>query len=113
MSETTPDNSKTIGIVAYLTLIGWIIAYVMHGNNKTEHGAFHLRQMLGILIVGFALYILNVVLAFAIGSAILGWIIQLVMLAFWLLGFIGALQGEKKPVPVLGEQFQQWFKGVG
>jgi hypothetical protein len=28
-------------------------------------------------------------------------------------GFIGALQGEKKPVPVLGEQFQQWFKGVG
>jgi len=113
MSETTPDNSKTIGIIAYLTLIGWIIAYVMHGNNKTEHGAFHLRQMLGIIIVGFALYILNFILALVIGSAILGWIVQLVVFAFWLLGFIGAVQGEKKPVPVLGEQFQQWFKGIG
>ncbi len=112
MSETTTDNGKTIGIIAYLTLIGWIIALVMHNNNKTDLGAFHIRQMLGIVIVGFALYILNVFLAFTIGSAILGWIIQLLMFAFWLLGFIGALQGEKKPVPLLGEQFQQWFKGV-
>lgn len=111
MTQTT-DNGKTVGIIAYLTLIGWIIALVMHNGNKTELGAFHIRQMLGIAIVGFLLWALNFVLAIAIGSTILGWIIQLVILVFWLLGFIGALQGEKKPVPVLGAQFQEWFKGV-
>lgn len=113
MSETTTDNGKTVGIIAYLTLIGWIIALVMHNGNKTELGAFHIRQMLGIIIIGFILYILNVAQAFTIGSSILSWILQLGSLAFWVLGFIGAVQGEKKPVPVLGAQFQQWFKGIG
>jgi len=113
MSESTTDNGKMIGIIAYLSLIGWIIAFVMHNSNKTELGAFHIRQMLGIVIVGFALYICNIVLAIAIGSAILGWVIQIAMFVFWLIGFMGALQGEKKPVPLLGEQFQDWFKGLG
>jgi uncharacterized membrane protein len=113
MSDSTTDNGKMIGIIAYLTLIGWIIAFVMHSNNKTELGAFHIRQMLGIVIVGFALYICNIVLDRVIGTAILGWVIQIAMFVFWLLGFMGALQGEKKPVPLLGEQFQDWFKGIG
>jgi len=113
MSESTTDNGKTIGIVAYLTLIGWIIAFVMHNSNKTEFGAFHLRQMLGIIIVSFALYFINIALSIAVGSGILGWVIQILIFIFWLLGFLGALQGEKKPVPLLGEQFQQWFKGLG
>jgi len=25
---------------------------------------------------------------------------------------ISAVQGEMKPVPVFGEQFQEWFKGI-
>ncbi len=113
MSDSTTDNGKMIGIIAYLTLIGWIIAFVMHSNNKTELGAFHIRQMLGIVVVGFALYICNIILNIAVGSGILGWVIQIAMFVFWLLGFMGALQGEQKPVPLLGEQFQEWFKGLG
>ncbi|PKA84052.1 hypothetical protein ATE92_2222 [Ulvibacter sp. MAR_2010_11] len=112
MTETSADNGKTVGIIAYVFLIGWIIALVMHNGNKTEYGAFHIRQMLGIMIVGFALYLLNVALIFAINIGILSWIIQIAMLVFWLLGFIGAIQGEKKLVPLLGAQFQEWFKGV-
>ncbi|MDC8003971.1 hypothetical protein POV27_07895 [Aureisphaera galaxeae] len=113
MSTSSTDNSKTIGIVAYLTLIGWIIALVMNNNEKSEFGSFHIRQMLGIMILGLALYILNFMLAIAVGSVILSWTIQILMFVIWLLGFIGAVQGEKKPIPVLGEQFQQWFKGIG
>ncbi|MEL6811703.1 MAG: hypothetical protein AAFP76_10240 [Bacteroidota bacterium] len=109
MSESTTDNSKTIGIVAYLTLIGWVIAFIMHSNNKTEYGAFHLRQMLGLLILGIALS----VVANVLGIAIIAWIIQAAIFVLWLLGFIGAIQGEKKPIPVLGAQFQEWFKGLG
>ncbi|MCH9659964.1 MAG: hypothetical protein K0U54_03540 [Bacteroidetes bacterium] len=109
MSETTSDNGKNIAVIAYITLIGWIIALIMHNSNKTELGAFHIRQMLGIMLVGFALSIL----ASVIGIGIISWIVQIGMLVLWVLGLIGAIQGEKKLIPVVGEQFQQWFKGIG
>jgi uncharacterized membrane protein len=113
MAEASSDNGKTVGIIAYLTLIGWVIALVMHNGNKTDFGAFHIRQMLGILIVGILMYILNMTLIFTIDIGFLGYILQLAVFVLWLLGFIGAIQGEKKLVPLLGAQFQDWFKGIG
>ena len=109
MSETTSDNGKTVAIVAYLTLIGWIVAFIMHNNNKTDLGAFHIRQMLGIIIVGILLNIIG----FSSGISIVFWICRILAIVLWALGILGALNGEKKPVPVLGDQFQQWFKGIG
>ena len=109
MTNSTSDNSKTIAIISYITLIGWIIAYVMNNNNKTAFAAFHLRQSLGIIVVAV---LLSIVVSMA-SVPMLGWILQLGILVFWILGFIGALQGEMKPVPLLGAQFQDWFKGIG
>ena len=107
MTQSTTDG-KTIGLIAYLSLIGLIIAFVMHGNNKTEFGAYHIRQMLGICLVSFGLVIVTQV----IGISMLVWAAQVISFVLWVLGIIGAAQGEMKPVPVLGERFQEWFKGV-
>jgi uncharacterized membrane protein len=109
MTETTSDNGKTVAIISYITLIGWIIALVMHNGNKTALGAYHIRQSLGIIILAVLLAILNSVL----GIPILAWIIQIGILIFWILGLVSAVQGEMKPVPLLGAQFQDWFKGIG
>lgn len=106
--ETTTDNRKTVAIIAYITLIGWIIALVMNNGNKTALGSFHVRQSLGIICVAVVLSIINGV----IGIWILSIIVNLALLVFWILGLISAVQGEMKPVPILGEQFQQWFKGL-
>ena len=106
---TTSDNGKTVAIVSYLTIIGWIIAFIMHNNNKTELGAFHLRQMLGLVAIGIVLSLIGRV----VGIPMVIWILQIGLFVLWILGFIGALQGEKKAIPLLGDQFQQWFKGVG
>ena len=108
MTETSSDNGKTVAIIAYITLVGWIIALIMNNSNKTEFGSFHIRQSLGIILVAIAFAIINAL----IGIAMLAWIIQIGILVYWILGFIGAVQGEKKPVPLLGEQFQEWFKGI-
>ena len=104
----TADNGKTVAIISYLTIIGWVIAYIMHNNNKTELGAFHLRQMLGLILLG----IIVSVLARVIGIPILIWVLQVVLLVLWILGFVGAVQGEKKLIPGIGAQFQEWFKGI-
>ena len=49
-------DAKTIAWVSYLTIIGWIIAFVSYGNlnPKTSLATFHLRQSLGLILLGVA-----------------------------------------------------------
>ncbi|HEY3386145.1 MAG TPA: hypothetical protein VGK46_06535 [Saprospiraceae bacterium] len=96
-------DDKTKSIVSHLFGIGWIIALVMNQNDKGEMTSFYLRQMLGILIFSILAWIPIPVLPFII------WIAAFIL---WVLSFIGALSGEKKLVPVVGDMFQQWFKGI-
>ncbi len=109
MSQTSSDNGKTVAIISYLTPVGWIIAYIMNNNSKTTYATFHLRQALGINLLWFLLGIINPF----VDIAVLGWIFELGLIVFWVLGFVGAIQGEKKPVPYLGGNFQEWFKNIG
>lgn len=108
--EVPATEDKTVAILSYLTLIGFIVAIVLHGNKKTRLGTFHLRQSLGLLITAVACWILNVILAFI---PIIGWltiiIVWLGLFALWLMGLIAAASGQTKPVPVLGEYYQKWF----
>jgi len=109
-SETTAAaEDRTVAIVGYLTIIGFIAAIVMHMNRKTQVGAFHLRQVLGLVVTGVAGGICAMV-------PILGWIVWIVvtlgLIALWLLGLLSALRGDMRPVPILGEHYQRWFAGA-
>ena len=95
------SNDKSIAIIAHLTLLGWIIALIMHNNNKTEFSSFYIRQTLGIFLLGFLSFI-----------PLLGILVGLFCFVLWIISLIGALGGTKKPVFVLGEQFQEWFKSI-
>jgi uncharacterized membrane protein len=102
-------QDKTVAILSYVTVVGFIVAILVHQSRKTQLGAFHLRQVLGLLLTG-------VVGGFAAVVPILGWIVWFLlmigMLVLWLLGLISALRGDMRPVPLLGEQYQRWFAGV-
>jgi len=95
-------DGKTKAIVAHITLIGWIIALVLNGQEKDEFAAFYIRQMLGLIIIS------------VIGSFIpfVNFVLWIAVLVFWIMSLISAANGEMKPLPLLGEQFQQWFKGI-
>lgn len=108
MTSNVSDNGKTVAILSYITIIGWIIAILMNNNNKTELGAFHIRQSLGIFALTFVITLLTQFLGISWGI----WIVQLGLFILWIIGLVGAVQGEQKPVPLLGEQFQDWFKGI-
>jgi uncharacterized membrane protein len=108
METPTPDNGKTVAIVAYITLIGWIIALIMNNGDKTALGSYHVRQSLGIMCVGV---VLNILVSF-FGIPIISWIVWAGIVVLWLLGLISAANAEMKPVPILGEKFQEWFKGI-
>ncbi len=60
--QLSPEMDKTVGIVAYITLISFIISIVLNNDKKGEEnsfGAYHLRQSLGIIISSIALFILS------------------------------------------------------
>jgi uncharacterized membrane protein len=104
---TTED--KTVAILCYVTIIGFIVAILMHPSRKTELGAFHLRQMLGMVLTSVVGSICAVV-------PILGWIVWFLVLigmfVLWFLGLLSALKGDMRPVPLLGEHYQRWFAGA-
>ena len=94
--STTED--KTVAILSYITLFGFIAAIVIHSNKKTQLGAFHLRQSLGLFLTTFLIII-----------PILGWLLAIFILVMWIMGLISAIKGEMKPVPLVGPLYQKWF----
>jgi len=95
-------DAKTKAIVAHLTFIGWIIALVINSSQKEELASYYIRQTLG-------LYLVAIVLGWI---PIIGWILWIVVLIFWVLSLVGAVNGEMKETPVVGKLFQDWFKSL-
>jgi len=122
-SPASGTEDKTVAILSYCTLIGFIVAIVLHQQKKTKLGAFHLRQMLGFIVAGFVagiclgigLTIVGFILALAIKflAVVLVWIVWFAFfistLVLWVMGLLAAIQGEMKPMPVVGPYFQKWF----
>ena len=100
-------DDKTKSIVAHITLIGWLIALVMNQTDKGPNTSFYLRQNLGLFIIAIAGSVLGMLTVNLIGT-----IISIAILILWVLSLVGALSGEQKLTPVLGDMFQSWFKGV-
>jgi len=103
--EANSSDSKAIGILSYLGLL-WIIAYILYGNNKTEYNIFHLRQGLGLFIIGIINYIIGYL-------PFIGWIsffIWIVILIFMIMGVINAANGQQKELPIVGEFISENLK---
>ena len=102
-------QKNTIAIVAYLTVIGLIAAFIMNNDKQNEFGTYHIRQSLGLCVTALALAVVGMI-------PILGWIANVigffVLLFMWVMGLMKAINGKKEPVPLLGEQYAEWFKGV-
>ena len=81
-------DKRTTDIVAYITWIGLLIA-ILAGDR--ENSKFHTNQALVILLFG----LLSVI-------PCLGQIWGIFMIVCWFMGLIGAINGEEKPVPVIG-----------
>lgn len=120
-AAAVPTDEKTIAIVGYLWIIGFVIAIVMNKDNKKPGLAtFHLRQMAGLLILSIGGWIVFQIIGFAVhGSTLLSMLIGLVNLGYslalfvlWIIGFIGAINSQQKSIPVLGPIIQDKLKGL-
>ena len=91
------NDDKVIGILSYLGIL-WIVAYIIYGNKKSEYNVFHLRQGLGLFIVGIANMIIGRIPVIGVLSMFIG----IALLVFMILGIINAAKGEQKELPLIG-----------
>lgn len=88
-------DRKATGIVAYLTIVGWFVAYLA---GDKEGAKFHLNQ-------GLVVHLAFIVLMIAGWIPIIGWfvwILRIVVFACGVLGVIYAFQDQDKEIPLLG-----------
>ena len=81
-------DARTTGIVAYITWIGLLIAFIA---GDKEGAKFHLNQAL-------------VIFLFTLLTPIpcIGWAWGIFMVVCWIMGLIAAINEEAKPVPLIG-----------
>lgn len=115
MSEpvSTKQDAKTIAIIAHITFIGLIIAFVMNGRDKSKLASFYIRQMLGFFILGIALSVVMTIIfkiiPFLSFISIFVWIGLLIL---WIMSLISSINEEEKEMPLVGSYFQDWFKSI-
>ena len=103
------SNLKNTAIIAYLTIIGSVIAIFMNQEeNKSEFASFHIRQALGLFISFFLLgYFVGYADSWTATSAF-----YIFYFILWIYGFSSALQGQKRLFPLVGTFFQTTFKSL-
>jgi len=72
---------------------------------------FHIASM----IIYYAAGAIFAAIFFSGGGTIgysLFWVIRLGLFILWVIGFIGAINGESKPIPLIGERAQTMFSGI-
>ena len=121
-NQVVSDEGRTVAIIAYLTLIGFIIALIQHGSSKTRLGAYHLRQVMGFIITSIVLAIILWLITFPMFSmsieniASYAFFVSIVSIIIWvglficiLVSFINAINCKEKPAPIFGKLFEKLF----
>ena len=102
------QEGKKTAIISYIPVIGLLISFYLNKNNQNYFARFHIRQSIGLNI----LYFINNWVVYSYFGVTAGNIGKVGVLVLFILGIIGAVQGQQKLVPLLGEKFQEWFKNI-
>ncbi|MBE9602325.1 DUF4870 domain-containing protein [Pedobacter sp. MC2016-24] len=102
-------DNKTLSMLSYITLIGWLVAYLLGKDKADDLLKYHLKQSLGLAIVSIIFSLALNVIAYLVPSlhvlGLLGWVI----VVLWVMGIINAANMAKKPVPLIGKIFEDKF----
>lgn len=109
MTSQQVKEGKNLAVVAYLTIIGSLIAFFLNNDKKNEFAAFHIRQGLGLCL-------LYMIFGF-VTSSFNSWLITV---SFWVFfgalfiyGIASAIAGKTQEVPLIGGFFQKIFANLG
>lgn len=88
-------DKRTTDIVAYITFLGWIVAFVA---GEKEEAKFHLNQALVVHLT----FIVFVVLARIPIIGIVAYLLQIAVLMLGIMGLVYAVREQDYEIPLLG-----------
>ena len=108
MDQKTIESGKSIAIVSYILIVGFPIAFSMNSESKNAYASFHIRQGLGLTLTFISLGLIisnfeNIMIAATM------WICITALMFY---GIFNAISGVTRPIPLLGNLFQKWFKNI-
>jgi len=101
MEQSTIDEGKTMAIIAYITLIGTLIAFIMNNDKKNEFAKFHIGQALRAWLTGIVVSIIATLLVMVTGVSMLSYL-SYTGLVLAILGLINAMNGKTEKIPLVG-----------
>ena len=107
--ENNIEKGKTAAITSYILIIGVFIAMSMNsGEDKNSFASFHIRQALGLSLtfISLGLIITN------FDSPMISISMWIFLSVLWTYGIFTAINGETKPIPLLGNYFQKWLSNI-
>ncbi len=106
--ENTVEEGKIAAITSYVLVVGVLIAMSMNSESKNSFASFHIRQALGISLtfISLGLIISN------FDSLMISAPMWISVSILWSYGIYSAINGTTKPLPLLGNYFQKWFKSI-
>jgi uncharacterized membrane protein len=107
-TDANIDKGKNTAIISYITFVGGLIALFMNAEEKNQFASFHIRQAIGLHLLQISVFIIisgfnNLIFIFPF------WILFFVL---WFYAFLGAVQGRRVLIPLVGNYFQNWFKTI-
>ena len=102
-------NREIPAWLAYLTPIGWLIAYLQYSKSDKTSSlvVIHLRQMLGLCLMLIAVWMLQVIYIYSERINYITIPSYFLLFLFWSKGLFDALKKKEKPLPVIGKMLQQ------
>lgn len=107
------EEGKVFAILSYaLSFIGipfFLVPLIMRNN---EFSLYHAKQSLQIWLASVVLgTVCGMLMVVCIGAILLP-VVMIGLLVFNIMGLVNAINGEIKPVPIIGKWGEEWFKGI-
>jgi len=101
MEQNTINEGKTMAIIAYVTVIGTIIAYFMNKDKNNAFAAFHIKQGWRLFIFGIIIWALSFILIMVTQMTSIGYL-GYISWIFVILGIMNASGGKDQKLPIIG-----------
>lgn len=108
-STSSEMDPKVSSLLSYLLgIIGGIIFYAI---SKNSYVRFHAMQSIIASVAVIVLYVVLMVFGWIIPFLwVINWLINLGILALWIVLMVKAYQGEKFKLPVIGDMAEKYAK---
>ena len=90
-----------MAIIAYITVIGTIIAYFMNKDKNNAFAAFHIKQGWRLFIFGIIIWAISFVLIMFTQMTAIGYL-GYISWIFVILGIMNASGGKDQKLPIIG-----------